>query len=138
MQSVSLAVRAGESVGLVGESGCGKSTLGRAVMGILPPVAERTGRSSLDGVDLTADAEAWRRARGDRLSLVFQDPATRLDPLQRIESHFVEPHPGPPAGDVESRRGQAGPGGAGGGGCATGPGRGSIRTSSPAGCASGS
>jgi oligopeptide/dipeptide ABC transporter ATP-binding protein len=90
VQSVSLTVRAGESVGLVGESGCGKSTLGRAVMGVLPPVAERTGQVLLDGVDLTADAEAWRRARGDRLSLVFQDPATRLDPLQRIESHFVE------------------------------------------------
>src|SRR5207302_1684220 len=79
-----------ESVGLVGESGCGKSTLGRAVLGVLPAVAERTGRVLLDGVDLTADADAWRRARGDRLSLVFQDPATRLDPLQRVESHFVE------------------------------------------------
>ncbi|HKY75961.1 MAG TPA: dipeptide/oligopeptide/nickel ABC transporter permease/ATP-binding protein [Acidimicrobiia bacterium] len=90
VQSVSLSVRAGESAGLVGESGCGKSTLGRAVMGVLPPVAERTGQVLLDGVDLTADAEAWRRARGDRLSLVFQDPATRLDPLQRIENHFVE------------------------------------------------
>jgi oligopeptide/dipeptide ABC transporter ATP-binding protein len=87
---VSLAVKAGESVGLVGESGCGKSTLGRAVMGVLPPVADRTGRVVLDGVDLTADDDAWRRARGDELSLVFQDPATRLDPLQRIESHFVE------------------------------------------------
>jgi oligopeptide/dipeptide ABC transporter ATP-binding protein len=87
---VSLGVRAGESLGLVGESGCGKSTLGRAVLGMLPPAAERTGGVFLDGVDLTADAEAWRRARGDRLSLVFQDPATRLDPLQRIESHFVE------------------------------------------------
>jgi peptide/nickel transport system ATP-binding protein len=83
-------VRAGESVGLVGESGCGKSTLGRAVMGILPPVAEPAGRVMLAGIDLTADGEAWRRARGDELSLVFQDPATRLDPLQRIESHFVE------------------------------------------------
>jgi oligopeptide/dipeptide ABC transporter ATP-binding protein len=90
VEGVSLAVKAGESVGLVGESGCGKSTLGRAVMGTLPAVAERTGRVVLDGVDLTADAEAWRRARGDELSLVFQDPATRLDPLQRIEGHFVE------------------------------------------------
>ena len=90
VQGVSLAVKAGESVGLVGESGCGKSTLGRAVMGVLPPVAERAGKVLLDGVDLTTDTEAWRRARGDRLSLVFQDPATRLDPLQRIESHFVE------------------------------------------------
>jgi oligopeptide/dipeptide ABC transporter ATP-binding protein len=90
VDSVTLAVGAGESVGLVGESGCGKSTLGRAVLGVLPAVAERTGRVVLDGVDLTADAEAWRKARGDRLSLVFQDPATRLDPLQRVESHFVE------------------------------------------------
>ena len=90
VDSVNLAVAAGASVGLVGESGCGKSTLGRAVLGILPSVAERTGRVVLDGVDLSADPDAWRRARGDELSLVFQDPATRLDPLQRIESHFVE------------------------------------------------
>ena len=90
VEGVSLAVEAGESVGLVGESGCGKSTLGRAVLGVLPAVAERTGRVMLDGVDLTGDSEAWRKARGDRLSLVFQDPATRLDPLQRVESHFVE------------------------------------------------
>ncbi|HEV7536139.1 MAG TPA: dipeptide/oligopeptide/nickel ABC transporter permease/ATP-binding protein, partial [Acidimicrobiia bacterium] len=90
VEGVSLSVGAGEAIGLVGESGCGKSTLGRAVLGILPAVAERSGRVVLDGVDLTADADAWRRARGYRLSLVFQDPATRLDPLQRIESHFVE------------------------------------------------
>ncbi|HYH51492.1 MAG TPA: dipeptide/oligopeptide/nickel ABC transporter permease/ATP-binding protein [Acidimicrobiia bacterium] len=90
VEGAGLTVAAGESVGLVGESGCGKSTLGRAVLGILPPVAERTGRVVLDGVDLTSDPEAWRQARGDRLSVVFQDPATRLDPLQRIESHFVE------------------------------------------------
>jgi oligopeptide/dipeptide ABC transporter ATP-binding protein len=90
VDAVTLAVGAGESVGLVGESGCGKSTLGRAILGVLPAVAERTGRVVLDGVDLTADAEAWRKARGDRLSLVFQDPATRLDPLQRVESHFTE------------------------------------------------
>jgi peptide/nickel transport system permease protein len=90
VEDASLTLAAGESVGLVGESGCGKSTLGRAVLGILPPVAERSGRVLLDGVDLTADSEAWRQARGDELSLIFQDPATRLDPLQRIENHFVE------------------------------------------------
>ena len=90
VENVSLSVRAGESVGLVGESGCGKSTLGRAVLGVLPGAADRTGCVVLDGVDLTADPDAWRAARGDELSLVFQDPATRLDPLQRVESHFVE------------------------------------------------
>ena len=60
------------------------------MLGLLPATADRSGRVVLDGADLTADAEGWRRARGDRLSLVFQDPATRLDPLQRVESHFVE------------------------------------------------
>ncbi|MGH8971587.1 MAG: dipeptide/oligopeptide/nickel ABC transporter permease/ATP-binding protein [Acidimicrobiia bacterium] len=87
---VSLELAAGHSLGLVGESGCGKSTLGRAVLGILPKGTEHTGRVVLDGDDLTADPGRWRAARGDRLALVFQDPATRLDPLMRIEDHFIE------------------------------------------------
>ncbi|HLF40035.1 MAG TPA: dipeptide/oligopeptide/nickel ABC transporter permease/ATP-binding protein, partial [Acidimicrobiia bacterium] len=90
VDGVDLALAAGESVGLVGESGCGKSTLGRAVLGLLPAGTEATGRVVLDGANLSADPGAWRRARGDRLGLVFQDPATRLDPLQRVEDHFVE------------------------------------------------
>ncbi|MGH9036594.1 MAG: oligopeptide/dipeptide ABC transporter ATP-binding protein, partial [Acidimicrobiia bacterium] len=90
VDGVSLEVAAGHSLGLVGESGCGKSTLGRAVLGILPRGTEHRGRVVLDGDDLTADPARWRAARGDRLALVFQDPATRLDPLMRIEDHFVE------------------------------------------------
>jgi peptide/nickel transport system permease protein len=90
VDGVSLEVAAGHSLGLVGESGCGKSTLGRAVLGILPKGTEHRGRVVLDGDDLTADPARWRAARGDRLALVFQDPATRLDPLMRIENHFVE------------------------------------------------
>jgi len=90
VDGVSLEVAAGHSLGLVGESGCGKSTLGRAVLGILPKGTEHAGRVVLDGDDLTADPARWRSARGDRLALVFQDPATRLDPLMRVEDHFVE------------------------------------------------
>ncbi|MDQ3945562.1 MAG: dipeptide/oligopeptide/nickel ABC transporter permease/ATP-binding protein [Actinomycetota bacterium] len=90
VDGVSLEVAAGHSLGLVGESGCGKSTLGRAVLGILPKGTEHSGRVVLDGDDLTADAVRWRAARGDRLAIIFQDPATRLDPLMRIEDHFVE------------------------------------------------
>ena len=90
VDGVSLEVGPGMSLGLVGESGCGKSSLGRAVLGVLPPAAALDGRVVLDGVDLAADPGRWRDARGDRLALVFQDPATRLDPLQRVEDHFVE------------------------------------------------
>ncbi len=90
VDGVSLEVAPGHSLGLVGESGCGKSTLGRAVLGILPKGTDHAGRVILDGDDLTADPGRWRAARGDRLALVFQDPATRLDPLMRIEDHFVE------------------------------------------------
>jgi peptide/nickel transport system permease protein len=90
VDGVSLEVGAGQSLGLVGESGCGKSTLGRAILGILPRGTEQTGRVVLEGDDLTADPARWRAARGDRLSVVFQDPATRLDPLMRVEDHFVE------------------------------------------------
>jgi oligopeptide/dipeptide ABC transporter ATP-binding protein len=77
-------------VGLVGESGCGKSSLGRAVLGVLPAGAELEGRVVLDGEDLSSDTERWRRARGELVGMVFQDPATRLDPLQRVEDHFTE------------------------------------------------
>jgi oligopeptide/dipeptide ABC transporter ATP-binding protein len=90
VDGVSLAVAAGESVGVVGESGCGKSSLGRAALGVLPPGAELSGRVIVDGTELSADPLRWRKARGDRIALVFQDPATRLDPLQRIDVHFVE------------------------------------------------
>lgn len=101
VDGVSLRVRAGESVGLVGESGCGKSTFGRAVLGVLPAGADVEGVVVLDGENLTSDPRRWRRARGDHLGLVFQDPATRLDPLQRVEDHFTETirahRPGTPA-----------------------------------------
>jgi oligopeptide/dipeptide ABC transporter ATP-binding protein len=90
VDGVSLTVGAGESVGLVGESGCGKSSLGRAALGVLPPGAEMSGRVVVDGTELGPEAAGWRQARGERIALVFQDPATRLDPLQQVEAHFVE------------------------------------------------
>ncbi|MEA2828751.1 MAG: peptide/nickel transport system ATP-binding protein [Actinomycetota bacterium] len=91
VDGVSLDVRRGESVGLVGVCGCGKSTLGRGIVGILPGGATASGRVVVDGVELsTLPAAERRRARGEKVALIFQEPMTRLDPLQRVEDHFVE------------------------------------------------
>ena len=91
VDGVSLDLRRGESVGLVGESGCGKSTLGRGMIGVLPAGATVTGRVFVGGEELSALSPAERRrARGERISLIFQEPMTRLDPLQRVDAHFVE------------------------------------------------
>jgi oligopeptide/dipeptide ABC transporter ATP-binding protein len=91
VDGVSLALASGESVGLVGESGCGKSSLGRGILGILPPGATLSGQVLMGGDDLvTMEPRELRRARGERVALAFQEPMTRLDPLQRVDDHFVE------------------------------------------------
>jgi oligopeptide/dipeptide ABC transporter ATP-binding protein len=83
VNGVNLDVRAGEIVGLVGESGSGKSVTSRAVMGLLP---RRTttirGSIRMAGDELVGLPErTYRRVRGERVAMVFQDPMTALDPL---------------------------------------------------------
>jgi oligopeptide/dipeptide ABC transporter ATP-binding protein len=91
VQDVSLTLRAGETFGLVGESGCGKTTLAMALMGLLPESARISGRILFRGEDLATMAAPARRAlRGDRISTVFQDPATSLDPTFGIGSQVAE------------------------------------------------
>jgi peptide/nickel transport system ATP-binding protein len=91
VDGVSLDVRPGETLGLVGESGCGKSTLGRAILGLLPDSAALSGEVSLRGRDLAGlSARELRALRGPELGLVFQEPMTRLDPLMTVERHFLE------------------------------------------------
>ncbi len=88
---VSLEIRAGETLGLVGESGCGKSTLGRGVMRLLPPATRVDGRVLYDGRNLVeVSPREMRRLRGPELGLIFQEPMTRLNPLMTIEDHFRE------------------------------------------------
>ncbi|MFG6097707.1 ABC transporter ATP-binding protein [Leptothoe sp. ISB3NOV94-8A] len=91
VENVSLLLQPGEMLGLVGESGCGKSTLGRAALRLLPRGSQTKGRSLFEGRDVLGfSSKEIRRFRGEAVSLVFQDPMTRLDPLMTIGDHCVE------------------------------------------------
>jgi oligopeptide/dipeptide ABC transporter ATP-binding protein len=91
VSDVSLAVAEGEIFALVGESGCGKTTLALAVMGLLPASASVEGTIEFLGRDLTTLGEEERTAlRGDRISMVFQDPASALDPAFSIGEQIAE------------------------------------------------
>ncbi|MCO1660888.1 ABC transporter ATP-binding protein [Pseudonocardia humida] len=90
LDDVDLDVAAGEVLVVLGGSGSGKSTVLRAVLGLVPaPGRVRAARLALAGgrgpIDL-ADPRARRRARGDRIGLVFQDPVLALTPLRRVGS----------------------------------------------------
>jgi peptide/nickel transport system ATP-binding protein len=88
---VSVDLSPGETLGLVGESGCGKSTLGRGLMGLLPPGAAADGEVRFgDRNLLKLSRRELRDLRGPEIGMIFQEPMTRLNPLMRIEDHFVE------------------------------------------------
>jgi len=89
---VSLDIYPGEVLGLVGESGCGKSTLGTALLRLVRhPGHIADGEIWFDGRELLSlDEEEMRKLRGARISMIFQDPMTSLNPLQRISDHVVE------------------------------------------------
>lgn len=88
LQEVSLTIQEGEIVGLVGESGSGKSTLARVLMGLYPPNA---GYFVLDGYDSrTMKKKDWLSMRRD-LGIVFQDPASSMNPWMTVEQIVAEP-----------------------------------------------
>jgi oligopeptide/dipeptide ABC transporter ATP-binding protein len=91
VDGIDLEVAPGESVGLVGESGCGKSSLGRGLVQLLPPGAGIRGSVRLSGEELVGTSSgSLRRRRGEDIALVFQEPMTRLDPLMKVSTHFVQ------------------------------------------------
>jgi peptide/nickel transport system ATP-binding protein len=92
VDQVSLFVYEGETLGLVGESACGKSTLGRAILRLVSEPGEIVGGQMLFmGQDLAAIKEReMARIRGKNISMIFQDPMTSLNPLQRVDHHFIE------------------------------------------------
>jgi len=82
----------GEILGLVGESGCGKSTLGKALLRMIDPPGEiSSGQIVFEGEDIMQyDDNRMRDFRGRRASMIFQDPMTSLNPMQRIDQHLIE------------------------------------------------
>jgi peptide/nickel transport system ATP-binding protein len=92
LRNVSVQVPRRRIIGIVGESGCGKSTLIATIMRLLPANAEITGgRILFDGENLLDKGEsAMRRLRGGRISMIFQDPMTALNPVLSIGRQMTD------------------------------------------------
>jgi peptide/nickel transport system ATP-binding protein len=92
VRGVDFSVAPGETLAIVGESGCGKSLTALAIMGLLPRSARLTAeRIALSGDSLLGLSErSWRKARGARIAMIFQDPMTALDPCYRVGTQMAE------------------------------------------------
>ncbi|UCE55861.1 MAG: ABC transporter ATP-binding protein [Desulfobacterales bacterium] len=92
VDDVNWKLRQGEVMGLVGESGCGKSTLGFSIQRLLrPPGKIVNGRILYHGQDIVRMTEKEvLDLRGSKIAMIFQDPLTSLNPLFRIDQHFLE------------------------------------------------
>jgi oligopeptide/dipeptide ABC transporter ATP-binding protein len=101
---VSLTLRRGETLGLVGESGCGKSTLSRLILSLLDPDA---GKVSIDGIDFTNSAGRAKREMRRRIQIVFQDALSSLNPRMTVGTNIAEPMKLQGLGSAASRRAEA-------------------------------
>lgn len=91
LRGVDFEIASGEAVGLVGESGCGKSVTWLAALGLLPGKARVTGSVELDGQELLgAPMAVLDRVRGGQVAMIFQDPASSLNPVHRVGRQVAE------------------------------------------------
>ena len=92
VDDVSFSIGQGRILGLVGESGSGKSMTGYSIMGLIDaPGRIVSGRILLEGQDIASlDAEGWRRLRGTKMAMIFQDPMMTLNPVLRIDTQMIE------------------------------------------------
>ena len=92
VSGVSLSARKGEIVGVVGESGCGKTVTALSVLGLVPDNGSASGEIAFEGRDLLKlSADEMRAVRGDRVSMIFQEPMTALNPVLTIGFQLCEP-----------------------------------------------
>jgi oligopeptide transport system ATP-binding protein len=94
VEDVSFSVAAGQTLGIVGESGSGKSVTCYSLLGLIPqpPGRLHAGTAIFDGIDLLkATEKQLRKIRGKRISMIFQDPMTSLNPYMRVSEQLVEP-----------------------------------------------
>lgn len=91
VRPMSYQIHAGQTLAVVGESGSGKSVSALAMMGLLPPTAEVTGRILFEGKDLLSVSEReMQKIRGGRIAMIFQEPMTSLNPVQRVGNQIAE------------------------------------------------
>jgi peptide/nickel transport system ATP-binding protein len=93
VNGINLVVKEGETIGLVGETGAGKTTIARSIMRILqtPPAKFRGGRIVFQGQDIMSLSEKeMRKIRGDKIAMIFQDPMTALNPIEKVGDQIAE------------------------------------------------
>jgi len=92
VNGISFELNAGETLGLVGESGCGKSVTSLSILSLLGKRASIQGSMQFQGKELTKLSEKeMRKVRGNEISMIFQEPMTALNPLQRVGKQIAEP-----------------------------------------------
>ncbi|NLA86470.1 MAG: ABC transporter ATP-binding protein, partial [Clostridiales bacterium] len=93
VNNVNLTVKKGETVGLVGETGAGKTTIAKSILRILPALQARiiSGEVFFEGKNILKLSEReMRKIRGNKVAMIFQDPMTALNPIEKIGFQIAE------------------------------------------------